>query len=275
MGVHAVPVHFYHPVPDTRQLPEETWSKRYDLTGVDLREETQLALLATFARYKPEYDELPFDRVACGYYVNNGRFEHVDGEVLYSMIREFKPRRIFEIGPGYSTQLATLAASVNEAEGAPATRIVAIEPFPTHDVLQLKNIEIWEMPVEKIPLGKFDELQANDILFIDSSHVVRIGGDVVREYLELLPRLKPGVLVHCHDIHLPADYSREIVLGERTFWDEQYLLHAFLLFNSQYEILWASHYMHLRHPDELARAFASYPRCSTPPTSFWMRRRTE
>ncbi len=126
--------------------------------------------------------------------------------------------------------------------------------------------------MEKLPLEEFEKLEAGDILFIDSSQTIRMGGDVVREYLEILPRLKPGVIVHIHDIFLPADYPRRFIMDAGIFWDEQYLFHALMLFNDAFEVLWSSHYMHLEHPEALLDTFDSYPRCPTPPASFWIRR---
>ena len=125
---------------------------------------------------------------------------------------------------------------------------------------------------QDIPLTEFARLQAGDILFIDSSHVLKIGGDVQYEFLEVLPRLNPGVLVHVHDIFLSAEYRREFVLGACRFWTEQYLLQAFLCFNDRFAVLWGSSLMHLRHPDALQAAFASYRPAAHWPASCWLRR---
>jgi hypothetical protein len=115
-------------------------------------------------------------------------------------------------------------------------------------------------------------LEENDILFIDSSHVLKIGSDVQYEYLEILPRLNKGVIVHIHDIFLPAEYRKEWVLKDHIFWTEQYLLQAFLAFNDNFEILWAGSYMHLKHPDKLEVAFNSYRRNERWPGSFWIKK---
>jgi hypothetical protein len=115
-------------------------------------------------------------------------------------------------------------------------------------------------------------LGENDILFIDSTHVLRIGSDVQYEFLEVLPRLRPGVYVHIHDIFMPAEYPEAWVRREHRFWTEQYLLQAFLCYNGAFEVIWAGSYMHLKHPDELAAAFASYGP-GRHPGSFWIRRR--
>ena len=121
-------------------------------------------------------------------------------------------------------------------------------------------------------MSEFLSLEENDILFIDSSHVLRIGGDVRYEYLEILPRLNRGVIVHAHDIFCPAEYPRQWVLEHYHFWTEQYLLQAFLTFNDSFEVLWGSSYMHINHPDKLEAAFSSYGRDVESPSSFWMRK---
>jgi predicted O-methyltransferase YrrM len=271
LGIHAVPVHFYYPIPDTRTLGEANWNKRFGLTGLNWCEDGQLAFLQTCAGYRAEYGRFPIEKVGDGFFVNNLRFQAVDAEVLYCMIRHFKPRRICEIGSGYSTHVSSMAAAANRAEGAPC-QIEAIEPYPGRELQKLSGVEVRGVAIEELPLEEFDKLESGDILFIDSSHTIRTGGDVVREYLEILPRLKPGVIVHCHDIFLPADYPRRFIMDAGIFWDEQYLFHAFMLFNSAFEIMWSSHYMHLTHPEALRDAFNSYPKCPTPPASIWIRR---
>jgi len=119
---------------------------------------------------------------------------------------------------------------------------------------------------------EFAKLKENDILFIDSSHVLKIGSDVQYEYLDILPRLSKGVIVHVHNIFLPAEYPKEWVLKDYTFWTEQYLLQAFLAFNDSFEVLWAGNYMHLKYPNELEDAFSSYKRDERLIGSFWMRK---
>lgn len=277
LGVHVVPNHFYQPIPDTRTLNDELWQKPSDLPGLELNDEGQLALLGEFAaRYKNEYESFPRQKTTTAhqYYVENGQFESVDGEVLYCMIRHFKPRRIFEIGSGNSTYLSAQAILKNREESGEACELTAFEPYP-NEVLRagfpgLTNLVAGK--AQEIPFDKFEELGENDILFIDSSHVLKIGSDVQYEYLEVLPRLRKGVIVHVHDIFLPAEYPRKWVMESRTFWNEQYLLRAFLTFNDTFEVLWGGSYMHLTHPDKLEAAFSSYTRETRWPGSFWMRR---
>ena len=128
-----------------------------------------------------------------------------------------------------------------------------------------------EKKVQDIDLEFFSQLESGDILFIDSSHTVKIGGDVNYLFLEVLPRLKPGVIVHVHDIFLPFEYRRDWVLDEFRFWTEQYLLQAFLTFNSEFEVLMANSYLNHYHQQELKAAFPGLP--SWAGGSFWMRRK--
>lgn len=277
-GWHLTPNHFYSVIPDTRELPESLWQRDSELPGIDMRDQAQVELLQEAARHwGAELKELPLQQERPGeYFVNNLAFESVDAEIYYSLIRAQQPRLIVEIGSGWSTLLANRALAANERDGHPG-RILAIEPYPYDYVRQAadanERIELRAEPVQTISFEVFDQLGEGDILFIDSSHVLKIGSDVQYELLELLPRINPGVLVHIHDIFLPGEYPREWVLGpEHRFWNEQYLLQAFLAFNSGYEVVWGSQWMHRRHPDLLAGAIPSYDAATRNPGSFWLRR---
>jgi hypothetical protein len=182
---------------------------------------------------------------------------------------------MFEIGAGNSTCLSAQAILKNKQEDALyECQLLAIDPHPS-DILT-KGFpglsDVVHRTAQEIPLAMFHELNANDVLFIDSSHVLKTGSDVQYLYLDVLPNLKRGVIIHAHDIFLPAEYPKEWVLREYRFWTEQYLLQAFLAFNHTFEILWAGSYMHQKHPDKLENAFASYKREERWPGSFWMRK---
>ena len=277
VGVHVMPVHYMHPVPDLRELKPDIWSQHSELVGLNMNEEVQLELLATFTtEYKEEYAQFPRNKtsVPYQYYVDNGLFESVDGEILYCMVRHFKPARIVEIGSGFSTYVVAQALLKNEEENGKRGMLLAYEPYP-NSTLQIGFPGLTALSrqrVEHVPISEFSSLTANDILFIDSSHMIKIGGDVQYEFLEILPRLQPRVVIHIHDIFLPAEYRREWVMHEHRFYTEQYLLQAFLAFNHSFHVLWASSYMHLRHPDKLEAAFGSYDRSRRWPGSFWMQR---
>ena len=278
LGFHVTPNHFYQPIPDTTKLKDDLWSKHSELAGIDLNEQKQLELLSLFeSKLKKEYERFPRNQTAIPYeyYVDNGMFLSVDGEILYCMIRHFKPRRICEIGSGFSTYLSAQAVQENAREDSGyQCELVTIDPYPNEIIKAgfpgLSKL-IYE-EVQDVPLSEFEKLSDDDILVIDSSHVLKIGNDVHHIYPDILPRLNRGVIVHAHDIFLPAEYPKEWVLRNQIFWTEQYLLQAFLAFNKTYEVLWAGSYMHLNYPDKLEKAFSSYNRVDRWPGSFWMRR---
>jgi predicted O-methyltransferase YrrM len=239
-----------------------------------MNEQGQIELLEKFIYLKNEYENLPQEKTANPYqfYVNNNALEPVSGEVLYCIIRHFKPKKIFEIGSGYSTYLSAQALLKNKEDGHKG-ELVAFEPYP-NEILKAGFPGLSALVVKKIqdvPLKEFSKLGKNDLLFIDSTHVLKIGSDVQYEYLEILPRLNKGVIVHLHDIFLPAEYPKDLVVKYYKFWTEQYLLQAFLSFNSSFEVLWASSFMHLNHPDKLKKAFSSY-KSSRWPSSFYLKK---
>ncbi len=274
-GLHITPVHFYQPIPDKGALEDYPWNRRSEMPGVEMNEGGQLCRLADFSKkYKAEYEAFPRSAPpqSVRFYVNNGTFESVDCEVYYCMIRHFKPRRIIEVGGGNSTLLSAKVALANKKEYGAETSLMVIEPFPG-PVLEADFpglTELIEAKVEQAPLTLFLELEENDILFIDSSHTLKIGGDVQRLYLEILPRLKKGVLIHIHDIFFPTDYPENVVMGRNRFWTEQYLVQAFLAFNSTFKVIWSSSYMHHLASSALEDAFSSYSRAERRPASLWL-----
>jgi hypothetical protein len=276
MGFHITPDHFYQPIPDTRTLKDELWLRQSELIGLDMNEQNQIQLLNQFLRFKDEYDSFPKNEAKrpYHYYLKNGFFESVDAEILYCMIRHFKPKKIIEIGSGFSTFLSAQAILKNEEENGYKRKLIAIDPYPSK-ILRSGFPGLSKLipaKVEEIDLSMFNELEENDILFIDSGHVLKIGNDVQYEYLEILPRLNKGVIFHIHDIFLPKEYPQKWVLKMHRFWNEQYLLQSFLAFNSTFKVLWAGSYMHLKHPEKLKQAFSSYDRRTVWPCSFWVRR---
>ena len=278
MGFHLTINGFDSPIPDTRTLKDEMWLKQSELVGIDMNEQSQIQLLTMFSsRFKNEYDKFPKSRTRTPYkfYLKNDAFQFVDACILHCMIRYFKPNKIFEIGSGYSTFLSAEALLKNEEETGVLGKLIAFEPYP-NDTLKTGFPGLQELvtsKIEDIDLNRFEELEENDILFIDSSHVLKIGGDVQFLYLEVLPRLKKGTIIHCHDIFIPYEYPQTWVLENHRFWTEQYLLQAFLAFNNAFEVLWAGNYMRLRHPDKLKQAFDSFDPNTVLIGSFWMRKK--
>ena len=279
LGIHITRNHFYEPVPDTRTLDGSIWQNHSKLLGINVNEKVQFELLSHFkASFKKEYDRFPAEQtdIPYQYYSNNRFFSAVDGEILYCMIRHFRPRRIIEIGSGYSTYLAAEAVLNNDKYYDDCQcELITIDPYPNINIQKgfpgLSHV--IPKPVQRTPLSEFTKLLENDMLLIDSSHVLKIGSDVQYEYLEILPRLNKGVIVSFHDIFIPAEYKKDWVLKHHFFWNEQYLLQAFLMFNNSFEILWMGSHMHLKHPEKLQEAFDSYNPPKNWPGSFWVRKK--
>jgi predicted O-methyltransferase YrrM len=272
-GFHLTPVHFYQPIPDTRGLPDALWQKPSELVGVEMNEARQLDLLRNvFPRFRSEYEGIPTDPTGSPheFYLKNGAFEGTDALVLYCMIRHFRPTLVVEVGAGHSSRLSAQAALRNGN-----TRLVCIEPHPDEVITRgfPGLASVVPKNVQEVELDFFRQLAAGDILFIDSSHVVKTGGDVNYLLLEVLPRLQPGVVIHVHDIFLPQEFPKSWIVDLRLFWTEQYLLQAFLAYNSEFEVLFANAYMGLRHQQEMQRTFPKSPWWGG--GSFWMRRRLE
>ena len=289
-GINISPNHYYWPIPDVSTLEARTWPAETIPVGIDLRLENQLSLLASFTNdFRPEWRFPHISDGRGGYHYNNGFFETVDAEIAYSVVRRFKPHRIVEVGGGFSTRIMSAALRANQERDGRSGQIITIDPSPSR-VNRENLVHVIAEPVQNVPLELFRSLKSGDILFLDSSHVVGVGSDVVHEYLEILPQLQPGVIVHVHDVFLPADYPRDSVLRNLCFWSEQYLLQAFLAFNSTFEVLWASSAMQIFHSSALDQAFPQWRESykSIPqhirryiptrdgdhvwPSSFWMRR---
>jgi hypothetical protein len=274
LGIHAVPRHYMEPLPDLDTLTPDTFAGRNELRGIDLHVHDQLATLARFKeRFYDEYSTFPrHEPDARGFRLNNGAYESVDAESLYCFIRTLKPSRVIEIGAGVSSLIVAAALERNAAEGHPAQLHMGIDPMPSRVVENVPDYELRRTPVQDVDLATFEQLAAGDVLFIDSSHVLATGSDVAFEYLTLLPRLAVGVAVHIHDIFLPAEYPSRWLLEERWFPNEQYVLQAFLAYNSAFEVRWAGQYLALDHADALADAFPSFDPASVRPGAFWIQR---
>lgn len=276
-GYHVTPVHFYEPIPILQQLGPEIFGHVTEMQGVDLDDDAFIQLAESFARFKSEYIEIPLDDTGdpSRFYLRNGFIGPGDAEALYGMIRHFKPRRILEIGSGYTTLLMAQAVERNRRESPDQNfNLTCIDPYPKPFVIRgVRGMdELILSPLEKAGGELSQTLGDGDILFIDSSHVVRIGGDVNLLFLEILPRLKPGVLIHFHDIFLPEEYPEIWVRDLGRFWSEQYLLQAFLAFNSDFKVVWPGNYMRVKHPLVVEQAFPSFKRDLTWLGSFWIQR---
>ncbi len=267
------PGHFYSPVPslvEIEERAEQIFAVRHDLPGITLSPEEQLGFLATLAPLARDLD-LPKQQVSeWRYWLDNPNFGPGDASVFGAMLRHLRPRRYVEVGSGWST---ALALDVNERWLNNETKIAAIEPHPA----QLKDL-IWEgdqieivgKHVQDIPIEYFTCLEDGDVLFIDGSHVVKVGSDTHYLITRVLPVLQPGVFVHIHDIFWPFEYPREWIEGGRA-WNEAYLLHAFLLFNSAFRIeLFNNWFTAVADPTTVSDELPALSTSSG--GSFWMRR---
>ncbi len=279
-GYHVLPMHFYQPVPDTRELSLSLWEEIHEPVGIDLAVEDQLERLETFrSRFSAEYRRFPISPNPSqpGFWVMNGSFGPGDAEALYCMVRDMNPARIIEVGSGMSTYVIDLALTANRADGAPGCSFTVIDPFASKSVDSIRTVtEMRAERIQDVEIDAFERLESRDILFIDSSHVVATGSDVVFEYLEILPRLRPGVVVHAHDIFIPYEYPRSWLVDRHLFWTEQYILTAFLMLNPSFRVLWAGQYLYRCHLDALLATIPSVA-MATPvpyggPASFWFMR---
>ncbi|MCO5170978.1 MAG: class I SAM-dependent methyltransferase [Planctomycetes bacterium] len=279
-GSLPLPVHFYSPVPDLGDLDaRDVWRRRSDLAGVDLRSDEQLVLLrelgGAFA------DECAWPLSASGdehaFHLDNPAFSFGCAASTHCMLRRLRPRRVIEVGSGFSSRVISAALLRNQSEGAGASDYTIVDPHPAASTRTLPGLtRLIEERVELRPPGDFDRLEAADVLFIDSGHTVRIGGDVNFLILDVLPRLAPGVVVHFHDIPLPYEYPRAYYANPsfRALWTEAYLLQAFLAFNAAYEVVLALAYLMTEQREAFHAAFPSRPdpRGLGVSGSFWIRR---
>jgi hypothetical protein len=274
-GIHLTPNHFYSPIPDTAQLKsEERAHTRLASAEIDWQIERQLDLLVNaFPAFADEYNAIPPepspDLPAHAFHFHNGMYDYLDALVLYCMVRHWKPRLMLEVGSGYSTRLSAQAALKNGS-----TQVVAIEPYPS-PTLQAGFPGLTSLiasKIEEVELSQFEQLGMNDILFIDTSHVVKTGGDVNYLYLEVLPRLREGVIVHIHDVFLPEDYPLWWLTERTLFWNEQYLLQAFLTHNTDFQILFANNYLRINYLEQLKQTFPACPNFDYA-QSIWIQRR--
>lgn len=274
VGVFPVRDHYYEPMFHPRHLHRPLDAPRA-LPGIRMDDDAQLELLARF-RFKDELRAIPMQPsgpASFGY--DNPNFRAGDAEYLYCMIRHFRPARVVEIGSGMSTLMARLAMEANHRDDpAYACAHVCVEPYEMAWLDGIRGLRVVRDRVESMPYTLFEELRANDILFIDSSHVIRPQGDVLAEYLDILPRLAPGVFVHVHDIFTPRDYPAVWVIEQVRLWNEQYLLEAFLSHNDAFRVVGALNHLRHAHTEALGKAlpvFGADPG-RYEPGSFWMQR---
>lgn len=254
--------HFYSPVVDPVDMQsreEQIWHGRDEMPGIVWNAENQLDLLNIFRIYTADIN-YPVKKSAgeVGYHYDNDQFPVLDAEVLYCMLCYFKPKHMIEIGSGFSS---LITADVNRRILKGELNFTCVEPYPRQFLVDgVPGItRLVQSKVENLDLNFFSVLEAGDMLFIDSSHVAKTGSDVNYLFFEIIPRLKKGVLIHAHDIFLPDEYSKKWVIDEARGWNEQYLLRAFLQFNSSFEVIWGANYMATRYAKQVEAVFPRFP----------------
>jgi hypothetical protein len=269
------PGHFYSPIPSREEL--RTRSDLFgvaprDLPAIDLNEDGQLAQLEAL---KPLIADHPFSDAASSslrYGMDNEYFAYSDGLLAYGMLRHIVPKRIIEVGCGYSS---CLILDTNDRHFGDSVRCTFVDPDPERFLSLLRDddlsrIDLRRTTFQELDLGVLRELGAGDVLFVDSTHVSKTGSDVNRLFFDALPILAPGVHIHIHDVFYPFEYIPEWVFEGRA-WNEAYLLRAFLEYNEAYEIELFADYLRRVHPDALDSALPAGQ--NRPGSSFWMRKR--
>lgn len=259
-GVSMQPRHFYSDIPDFNALKrDDSWRRPWSMVGVRGRE---IGPQADFARacLEPHADRIQDANVYDEACRRNGEggYGPVEGAFLYGLIRTKRPARIVQVGCGVATAIILQAI---EHDPTYRPKMLCVEPYPT-DFLRAEHkagrIELLAERAQVTDLSRLTDLEAGDLLFIDSTHTVTPGSEVLRLFYEVLPRLKPGVMVHVHDIYLPYDYSPGILRSEFFTNRENVVLLAFLCMNSGYRILACQSMLHLEAADELRRLVPYY-----------------
>jgi hypothetical protein len=232
-GVHVLPKRYYTPIPDYAWLRRNRrlWVRRANLAGVawDLGDQVRW-LEDTCNPFYSEVSGLSLYRewAAAGYGPGYGGIE---SQVLHCFCRRYRPKHVIEVGSGVSSACMVAACEKNQNNA----EILCIEPYPGAALGQLKSVSVVQHMVQEVDPSVFQRLEAGDLLFIDSSHAVKTGSDVLYLYLEIIPSLKPGIFIHIHDIYLPYLYAPD-VLKTYFSWQETALLLALLKGNKQLRV---------------------------------------
>ena len=271
------PGHYYSPMYDARELLAEPARSRvwpvvpHEQPGIDYNAAAQRAFLRDVCAQQERLEfDVEGDPEGDRYYTLNGQYPALDGWALEAVLRHARPRTIVEVGSGFSS---LLTARVNREQLGGGARFVCIEPYPRNFLTRgVEGIsELLVERVEHVDLDVFESLRAGDVVFVDTSHTVRTGNDVVWIYGQILPRLAPGVLVHIHDVFLPGDYPEQWV-REGWGWNENYLVEAFLQFNHGFEVVLAMQWAVQFALPELLAAFPGAEQHGLASGSLWLRR---
>jgi predicted O-methyltransferase YrrM len=277
LGFTLIADHFYQPIPNRAEVISQANTPRPCGGCVFNYEEQMPFIRQLLTQYKAEINS-EADLGAAGYRMSYGGFGSGDAEVLYCLIRHLKPSRIVEVGAGTSTQVIVAALRKNAGDGSHPCELTSIDPYPSKEAVETAGMKhagvthnLIGARVQDVPVSTFQSLGENDILFVDSSHVFKAGSDVEHEFHNIYPSLRRGVWVHVHDIFLPFDYPPEWNNKKSFFWNEQYILEAFLQFNNAFRIRAALNMIARRDPAVFSDSIERYREQRTP-GSFWMQR---
>ena len=268
IGIFPLTSNYYEPSFDFDNL-KKNLSERRNLPGINFNIENQIKNLKQLD-YKKELENLNLKNNSPNFNFNidNNFFEAGDAEIYYQMIRYHKPKKIIEIGSGQSSLIAMEAININKQIDNFITELTCIEPFE-NKWLEKNDIRVIRKKVEEIDTDIFTDLNKGDILFIDSSHVIKPQGDIVKIFLEILPKLKSGVIIHIHDIFSPRDYLENWLKIENRFFNEQYLLEGMLDNSSRYKIMLSLNLLKYDFYKELKNV-CPYLNDRSEPSSFYM-----
>ncbi len=258
--------HYYEPLFADSELKHSLRNVR-QLPGIDFEVEDQIAFLDNFSHADEFLAFLKCEEQKTSnqsFVLENGMFESGDADYLYQILRFIKPKKIIEIGCGSSTKIIAAALAANKSETCTVCEHICIEPYHQPWLDKFENIHIIRKRVEDCNIDWARELGEGDLLFVDSSHMIRPQGDVLFEYLYILPQLSSGVFVHVHDIFSPRDYLDEWVRDNVLFWNEQYLLEATLGNQARYKVIGALNLLSHDCYDELKSVCPSLTPASEP-----------
>jgi hypothetical protein len=266
---HIQPYRYDSAIPTRFDLDLERLKKPRHVPGVTLEPERYLKLLDELFPYAAEITGYPLEESrGSEFWFRNHSYQDLDAVTLYCMVRHFKPRRVMEAGCGFSSRIISIAARKNNAEGHPV-KCLFIEPYPSDRILRDRLAgPLLVKKIEEVPLATFQELQSGDFLFVDTSHVIKTQNDCCREYLEIIPTLQPGVILHVHDIFTPYDYPEEWILRNLFAFNEQYALECLMTGNPSLEVLLPLHHLWKDQVSSLMRLFPGTP---IRPVAFWLR----
>ena len=276
-GFHFQRRDYYSPLNDLAFLDEnrDLWQGRELPLGIDWDLDAQLAHVRRLAPAILELSDVPQEMPPGppSYHWRNDFWTAGDALIHYGMLRDVRPKRVVEVGCGWSSLLLAKALARNEAEGASRTVVDQVEPYARKDLLRAlpDHWKLHETILQRAPLELFESLGEGDVCFYDGSHVARAGSDVNWFFFEILPRLAPGVIVHLHDVFWPNDYPEEWIFERGQTWNEQYVLQAFLMYNREFEPIIANAAVFLGRPGEMEELFSSLPVIRSG-CSIWLRR---